>query len=97
MILSGLSNALAICRKEVDQCRRVCSDSSSTAAMIVMASANEVSINTGSWPIGIRLRLPPIAGDCSKYKLGQFGNTSMQYCAHIFLHLFLILVLLQSY
>jgi hypothetical protein len=96
MTSSGLSNALAICRKEVDQCRRVCSESSAAAAMIVMASASEVSINKGIWLIGIRLHMPPMAGDCSKYKLSQFGNMSMQYCAHVLSYSFLTLVLLHS-
>src|SRR5437763_16009354 len=97
MTSSGLSNALATFRKDVVQCRRVCSESSSAAAIIVIASANEVSINAWIWLIGIRLHTPPMAGDCSKYKLSQFGNTSMQYCAHILLCRFLILVLLHSY
>src|SRR5262245_57197958 len=97
MTSGGLPKALAICRKDVVQCRRVCSDSSPAAAMIVMASANEVSINTGIWLIGIRLHMPPMAGDCWKYKCDQIGNMSMQYCAKILPHAFLISVLLSSY
>src|SRR5262249_48510198 len=44
---SGLSNALAICRKDVVQWRRVWIGSSSAAAMIAMASTKEVSIRMG--------------------------------------------------
>jgi len=48
-----LSIALAICRKDVAQWRRVCSGSSSAATMIAMASAKGVSIKTVGWLIGI--------------------------------------------
>src|SRR5262249_33078347 len=51
-----LSNALAICRKDVVQWRRVWIGSSSAAAMIAMASVKEVSIKTGVWLIGIKHR-----------------------------------------
>src|SRR5215471_17740205 len=50
---SGLSNVLAICRKDVVQWRWVCFGSSSEAAMIAMASTQEGSIKTGVWVIGI--------------------------------------------
>ena len=60
---SGLSNALAICRKDVVQWRWVCFPSSSAAAMIAMASTKELSIKTGVWFIGISIAAPGMDGD----------------------------------
>jgi hypothetical protein len=60
---SGLSNALAICRKDVVQWRWVCFGSSSAAAMIAMASTKELSIKTGVWIIGIGTAPPEMDGD----------------------------------
>jgi hypothetical protein len=74
---SGLSSALAICRKDVVQWRWVCFGISSAAAMIAMASAKELSIKTGVWLIGIGIAAPGMDGDGPKYILRHFGNMSM--------------------
>jgi hypothetical protein len=45
--------------------------------MIAMASRKEVSIKSGVWLIGNDLAMPEMDGDCPKYILWYFGNTSM--------------------
>src|SRR5215467_5540725 len=76
---SGLSNALAIWRKDVVQWRRVCFGRSFEAAMIAMAWTKEVSSRTGVWLIGIGTAAPGMDGDGRKYILWHFGNKSMLY------------------
>jgi hypothetical protein len=44
---------LAICRKDVIQCRRVCSASSSVAAIIAIASAKDVSLRMVSEAVSV--------------------------------------------
>jgi hypothetical protein len=67
MISSGVSIALAICRRDVAQCLRVCSGSSSAARMIAMASTKNASIKVDVSVIRNHASLPAIDADCCKY------------------------------
>jgi hypothetical protein len=60
----GRSKALAICRSEVAQWRRVCSGNSFDAKMSAMPSAKELSINAGFLVIRISPSFPLMDGDC---------------------------------
>ena len=62
----GLSKALATWRKEVDQCRRVCSGSSSAAPIMVMASAKEGSISACFFGVRIDMTYSVMDGDFRK-------------------------------